>query len=168
MALDRNLRGRYSQHGAKSIVLLFGLLFWSIQQVPALIVTKDFEELIRAADAIVVARVLGIEPPAAEAPPYQIRRSDDLIPMKHGYRIGLEEVLKGDLPQTEMDISFYDRERLKASYVETGSGIETRLQPGERYLFLLQKMPDSRYEFIRAEDAGRKEEILRLQQNSPE
>lgn len=130
--------------------------------MPALIIGKDIEELIRCADAIIVARVDDVQTPVLEAPPYQVRRSKDLIPMNYRYHVSVEEVLGGDLSQSEMDISFYDRSNLKVSYVETGSGIETTLKNGERYLLILQKMPDSHFEFVRAEGTDKKEQILRI------
>jgi hypothetical protein len=162
--MDKGSTQGYRECSAQRMLFLSVLFVSNIQPVPGLIVGKDFAEIVRAADAIVVARVRTVEAPVSEAPPNQVRKSEGLIPVKYDYRVRIMEVLKGDIVGNEMNISFYYREHLKASRVETGSGLEFQLRPGDRYILLLQKMSDSRYEFIRAEEYEKKEEILRIEQ----
>ena len=146
----------------KSILWSLVLLLWSTPQVSALVIAKEFEEIIRGADAIVVVQVRTVQQPIAEAPPYQVLKSEGLIPLKYRYDVTIEEVLKGDISEDAMDVSYYYRGHLKVSYFETGSGIELQLKPGNRYVILLKQMPDGCYEFIRAEAYDRKDEILRI------
>lgn len=118
--------------------------------------------MICVAESVIVGEVVRINPSIeVQATRDELADAEDMRVWEYLYRVKILQQNPSQLKAGTMDFPFFYRESKQVSFGFPTSGIESNLEEGKQYVFLVSRGARGRLEIIRAEPISKQKEVFK-------